>query len=179
MWPCINDSVFPGFQFPVLPNKSKNSSRTISKICLKEHTDDGLGTDLKTEGTENLGLNDIHLINNFFRIWNIANYKEYANYGTLTASIKWRSEKNNTHWGMHWLIKYHIILIIIIIICIIMKKSSQVEKTHTLSIDYKNHTLNTCFLPPQFCPPVGLFAFMSIPESSWCFGKFYVQFWPI
>ena len=49
-----------------------------------------------------------------------------------------------------------------------------------LNIDYKNHTLNTCFMrPPQFCPPIGLLVFMSIPESSWCFGKFYVQFWPI
>lgn len=80
---------------------------------------------------------------------------------------------------MHWLIKYHDYLsFIIIIICIIMKKSSQVEKP-THSVLTIKITLNTCFLPPQFCPPVDLLVFISTPESSWCFGKFYVQFWPI
>ena len=89
--------------------------------------------------------------------------------------------KNNAHWGnalankVSWLsfLYYHHYQYY-------YEKEQSGGKGHTLNIDYKNHTLNACFmLPPQSCPPIGLLFFMSIPESPWSFGKFYVQFWPI
>lgn len=64
----------------------------------------------------------MHVINNFCRIWTIANYIEYANYVTLTTVVKCGSEKISLIGGMHWLIIYHYYLIFIIITSIIKKK---------------------------------------------------------